>query len=336
MKKIAYDDWNEEIYKKSLALFGVDINKTKEHGAFESFVFDGANGTENLIIKATHNSSRKKEILLGQIEWMDYLHKNGVPVTKPKKSVNGNFIETIDAKDGEFYITGHIKAEGKPLKEAALTESLTFQYGKITGRIHKLTKNFEPNLPGSRLQHWHEDEQITNLSAHLPDDEKELKSLHSRIREKLLKIDTNPRDYGFIHTDLHTGNLIFNNDQIFVIDFFDSMYYWFAYDIAVIFYYLRWLMKDIKECDQRDFIKNFAVNFLKGYNSESKFEKSWIGTFNLFLRTRDLELLTVLFTQKGTKEYDKFKEWIPKFRERVLNEDKEIIELDEIFSEIIQ
>lgn len=45
-------------------------------------------------------------------------------------------------------------------------------------------------------------------------------------------------NYGLVHGDLHQGNLLLEGTQIFLFDFDDCEYHWFAHDIAMIFFYL--------------------------------------------------------------------------------------------------
>ncbi|MNJ65531.1 bifunctional UGMP family protein/serine/threonine protein kinase [compost metagenome] len=73
--------------------------------------------------------------------------------------------------------------------------------------------------------------------------------------------------YGIIHGDLNHQNFLYDKGEITYIDFGDSEFNWFSYDIAIAIYHASQSITDRVERDQ--FASIFFNSFIEGYSMEN-------------------------------------------------------------------
>lgn len=61
---------------------------------------------------------------------------------------------------------------------------------------------------------------------------KSLRQARERIRARLIEYGETPDNFSLIHADLHPGNIIYNGEDLALIDFDDSAFGWHIYDFA--------------------------------------------------------------------------------------------------------
>ena len=76
---------------------------------------------------------RNEQLLLGEIEYLQYLHSLGIPVNVPVKSRNNSFVEKLTNEKGIFYAVVFEKVNGKIIELGDMSESQIFQWGKTMG-----------------------------------------------------------------------------------------------------------------------------------------------------------------------------------------------------------
>lgn len=105
-------DYTEEMHRDALSLFDADSFETTSYESTESLVFEYLRNSSPHILKIINPSQRPLDALLGEIELLDYLHRNGLGVCTAVASKNGNFVETIRSGDTEYLALSYIKAPG--------------------------------------------------------------------------------------------------------------------------------------------------------------------------------------------------------------------------------
>ncbi|WP_018755550.1 phosphotransferase [Paenibacillus terrigena] len=88
-----------------------------------------------------------------------------------------------------------------------------------------------------------------------------------------------------IHGDLHHHNFILSGNELTLIDFGDSEYHWFAYDIAVAIYHVA--QAEQMRPDRQEFIKSFFNSFMSGY-SRGNSVTEFISQIDYFIDYRHL------------------------------------------------
>lgn len=128
------------------------------------------------------------------------------------------------------------------------------------GRMHLLTKSYKAADDAVQRDDWGtwnmDNPYLQQGRYHIL--LKKLKSLENTIAS----LPKDAQSYGLIHNDFHPYNFHINNDDITVFDFDDSIYGWFALDIAIaathaVWWGLRPRTENLKMNLQNDSWMNF-------------------------------------------------------------------------------
>ena len=294
MEKHIHTLFNEDILAQISTKYAMDPGSLKKIGGFENYIYGYTLNEKEYVLRITHSSHRNSDMVQGELEWVEYLSLNGADVCRPIVSINNQLVETVPLADHQYFIaTAFEKALGRHITASDINDSLFYTWGKVIGRMHRLTKNYAPiNLVTKRLP-WYEDKLFTDCKSYLPEG-------HALVAEKLIalmnKLKTLPQDrdsYGLIHTDVHHGNFFLNDGDITVFDFDDCSYMFFVSDIAIALFYCL-LKMDTPE-DRLAFANRFLEAFLRGYREENQLADYWISLLPDFLKLRELELYVVVY-----------------------------------------
>ncbi|WP_113930419.1 phosphotransferase [Bacillus sp. P14.5] len=294
MEKWVEELFNKEVLQKAADFYGGDISKAKKLGDFENYVYEIHKEDKPYILRLTHSSHRSSEQVEAELEWVNFLHSQGVNVSLVSHSSAGNLVEEIPAGDTSFYVCLFDKAPGSPVGVQSDLFSLPLfkEWGKTVGKMNKATKGFVEGK--AHREHWHEDDLLKNRSAYLLKEDEAIIKEGEELVEKLQTFPTGPDEYGLIHSDIHSGNFFYHEGEIHVFDFDDCSYHWFASDIAIPLFYSVWAKMSGKDLEERSrFGEEFLTSFLSGYYEENSLDEKWIKRIPLFLRLRDIVLYTV-------------------------------------------
>ncbi|WP_409253223.1 phosphotransferase enzyme family protein [Bacillus sp. SCS-153A] len=294
MEKWVEELFNEDILKRAADFFDSDSSNAKRLGDFENYVFEVHKGGEPYILRLTHSSHRSKEQVEAGLEWVNFLHSQGVNVSLVSHSNDGKLVEEIPAGESFFYACLFDKAPGVPVrvKSDLMAPPLYKEWGRTIGKMHRVTKNYQQ--AGTAREHWHEDDLLKNMSSYLPEEDSDIVRKGKELIDTLLSLPADQEEYGLIHSDIHSGNFFYQDGEIHVFDFDDSSYHWFVSDIAIPLYYFTWAKAGGEGLQERSVHgEGFLIHFLKGYYSENNLADVWIKRIPLFLKLRDITLYSV-------------------------------------------
>ncbi|KMN52325.1 phosphotransferase enzyme family protein, partial [Bacillus sp. LK7] len=259
----------------------------------ENYVYEIVKDNEPYILKITHTIRRTPEYILGEMEWLHHLAKEGLSVAKPIPSLNGKDVEEVpDGKGGAFLLRVYEKAPGRKVEESDWNGTLFYQLGKYTGNMHRLTKSYRLSDPAYKRQEWDEEEQL-KLRKYVPADQHLVFERADALMEKLRRLPKNPENYGLVHADLHHGNFNWDNGKITAFDFDDIGYNWFVNDISILLYNMLWYPVIPYE-DKAAFTGEFMTHFMKGYREENDLDSAWFEHIPDFLRLRHMLIYGLL------------------------------------------
>jgi Ser/Thr protein kinase RdoA (MazF antagonist) len=236
---------------------------------------------------------------MGEIDFINYLEKNGAAVNSAYKSLDGNYVEEVAANDGKFYGTHFSFIEGTIVSNKnpeIWNDALFYEWGKTIGNFHKISVTYPKN---DLRKDWLDYE--SSRSQYLPTNE--FKQSYEKLLNEINSLPKTSNSYGLIHSDIHHGNFHYYNGKITVFDFDDSMYCYFIQDIAMVIYYslfFRGYSEDEKLAEATRILKPF----IEGYESEFTLDKFWFTKIGLFLRLRDFTLYSVLLQKNDGKDMD--------------------------------
>jgi amicoumacin kinase len=305
--------------------FSVQTETYKKLGDFENYVYEVFQNGQPVILRLTHSSHRIKEEIQSELDWMNFLHQHQVNVPLAYESTNQKLVESIEASDGSyFYACVFTKAQGEPVKinSPKFSEDLFYAWGKEIGKMHRVTKNYQPSERIVRRANWDEEDLLVNIEEYIPCGDT---VIVEKTKELIRKIQTFPKNndnFGLIHTDMHSGNFFFDDQEIHVFDFDDSCYLWFASDIAIPLYYsILYGFGDKSKMEKMEFTLGFITAFTKGYESENALPEQWKEHLPYFLRLRDITLYSVLHKKIAPEDRnEKILAWIDEMGTRIKND----------------
>ncbi|WP_160042666.1 phosphotransferase enzyme family protein [Paenibacillus sp. USDA918EY] len=210
-----------------------------------------------IVVKIFNREFNTEQEMLSEIEWTQFLHENGVNVSIPI-IINGE--SYINNLTNDLFFVAYEKVKGThiDINGEDWNEQLFKQWGKGMGTMHSLSKKYKGKY---KRPEWNE-HKIYQMS---------MDSFNSRIKEKweqclknIKSMGKSEEFYGIIHGDLNHHNFIYDKGEITYIDFGDSEFNWFAYDIAIAIYHASQTIKDRARRDQ--FASIFFDSFIEGYS----------------------------------------------------------------------
>jgi len=326
----AFERDSEFILAEAGRKYGVDPSGVKRLGSFESFVFEFGKGGQEYILRVTPGSHRPTAQIQGELEWVNYLAEGGVSVARAVQSPAGSLIEVVNldgqaAADESFYtLVVFEKARGRRATKEDWNRQLFVNWGQTIGRMHALTKKFEPSDPAFRRPMWHDDVDL-DAHKHLPASQEVVLDKFDRLMERLRSLPTEPDSFGLVHEDMHHSNFFVDKGRITVFDFDDCRYHWFADDLVIpLFYAVR--DAELGE-ESAAYARHFMSSLLEGYTQENSPDPAWFELMPDFLKLRELVLYTILHIENA---FD-LNGWCRRFsdgrRERIEN-DVPVIDMD--------
>lgn len=198
-----------------------------------------------------------------EIEFIEYLIAHDFPAMEPVPAVSGKKCRTISTKWGSYRMSAFKSVPGASLEDTEMTPDIVREYGAALGRLHNLSEGFAPIAKRPSLE-----ETAREIRENLPGN---LVPALQKVMDELSEIPRTAENFGLVHYDFEPDNVFFHPEtgRISVIDFDDSMYHFYAADVAQA---LDSIPEDVRP------------TFLEGYRSARKFTDEMEKTNPLMLR----------------------------------------------------
>ncbi|MEM7015817.1 MAG: phosphotransferase [Pseudomonadota bacterium] len=179
------------------------------------------------------------------------LHDADIQVPRPIQTKAGEGYAVVNLPDSDetrhigmyHWVEGQILADY--LKEQkydpALVKLWFGRAGELMARMHKVAETFSPDASFTRnaldadgtmgeAPFWGRFWDNARLSS---SESYYLSGLRDKILPIVRALPTDSANYGMIHADLHSHNFLINGETLHVIDFDDSAFGWYQFDLAV-------------------------------------------------------------------------------------------------------
>jgi Ser/Thr protein kinase RdoA (MazF antagonist) len=290
-----------QVLERAARLFGTSKNRLKKFEDYEgcaNLVYQFEIGGQERILRISYNPARPLELIQAELHFIQHLAAGGLRVSEPILSLEGNLTEVIHAAGLPFIAVSFVKGRGKRVPDNqyryrpnAPIEEYFQNWGSTLGRMHRLTKSYQPPSPAIQRPQWHELEAF----FHLPNAER-LPLVRQKFEQLIAELHALPKDrdsYGLIHNDFNDGNFTvdYDNGDITVFDFDDCVYFWFVYDLACAWEggVGRTMFRPLDE--RRAFMDHYLQQVMKGYNRENSLSDEWLARLPLFLRLVQMQEL---------------------------------------------
>lgn len=290
MEERIKERYTEVILGQALAAYGIDKDTVTALDGFESFIYEFQRPAGPGILRVSHSIRRTLDMIRAELDWIDHLHRGGVGVSKPLRSVQDNWVEALpDGSGGYFLASAFEKARGEPHRGPDWPDGLLWEYGHQVGQMHSHATTYQPSDPAWKRPDWndpiHHDVQIF-----IPERDVKIRQLYRDTVQQISGLPVEKDAYGLIHQDAHRGNFFVDQaGKITFFDFDDSSYSWFVEDIALVLFYAV-----MGQEDPVAFTKGFLKGFLPGYFSAYPLDDKWFREIPLFMKMRELDLYAVI------------------------------------------
>lgn len=289
MEKEIEELFNDNVLVEARKRFGV-YGTVLNLGAYQNFVYEYEYEGKAYILRFTHSHHRQENEVRGEIEWVLYLHNNGVPVSKPIHSIYGNLTERINVVGSYFTVTSFEKAKGRRVgyPECLNNDELTEMCGRVTGKIHALSKKYSPESYKFLRHEWKDNYYLRNMSKFIPKDEYKIYENYESLAKRMASFIKDADSYGLIHGDIGVGNFLLGDEGITIFDFDECQYSWFVEDIAIQLFYIIYVFGNDSIEERQEQAYHFMKHFMKGYSQENHIDEEWINEIPTFLQLREL------------------------------------------------
>ena len=278
---------------KLFSLEDFDCHEVEGHEGGRNRIFVCSKGDEKkFVLRISSTGDRTEKDYLAETEFVHYLAENGAPVADAIPSVNGKLVEVVDDGDGPVFISLFEYAKGMRLcdngyryREGAPLEEYFYNTGKTLGKIHELSKYFEPKSTYRRPDYF-DKYNMEYINRLIPDKYSDLKKAIAACLEKFYKLPTDSQNYGLIHFDYSDGNyhIDMTNGNITVFDFDNCMYCWYMFDIANLYLHGEGWFRGESNPEKRNAgMQNYFNTILKGYKSETTISDELLNQLPLFI-----------------------------------------------------
>jgi len=198
-----------------------------------------------------------------EIKLLNELKENNISVSYPLPDKENNFIQTLNAPEGERFAVLFTYASGQ--KVHIFSAEIHFQIGELMARFHEVTNNQKLN----RVSYSPEViliDSLMQVSNFLTADTEEMNFMQSAqkyLLQEFKNADNAQLRKGIVHLDIWFDNLnITDENKVTLFDFDFCGNGWLCLDIA---YYILQL-HNIEKYEAKDYQPKID-SFIKGYES---------------------------------------------------------------------
>lgn len=292
----------------ALALWRGNAESLKRVEDSTNSVYSFIQTGEQRFLRLTPNRLRTKNQIEAELDFVIFLHQNGVNAALPITSADGRLIEEINFTDKSLFACVFEEAKGERFKyDSAESNKEHFRLrGRTLGQIHTLSEIYIPPRDFRRFA-WDEDRLLIEADEFLPMSEKIVRREYEKLKEQLQDYRKSNKTFGLIHGDFGETNYRYQSDRLNVFDFDDCCYHWFIYDIAVTIYPHGWRKEGLRLLDWllEGYAEKITVNFA-------------LADITMFCRWRLIYMLLVYAEKWGFENLSKQQEmWFAQKRENI-------------------
>jgi len=250
---------------------------------------------------ATHNDDHLFTTI-GEMEWLDFLHKSEIPVSMPLPMKDGRLVASLTSNHGGKYhaVCAFEKAQGKHCDKddpKTWNEIVIEDWGFVMGSIHRETKEFQvsdirftretfdgKDIDGSDV--------LERTFAQIP----AIQKFADTLIPNLLSLPRTKDTWGLIHNDLHQNNFFVKNNKVYAFDFDDSIYGYFALDIGIALHHA------LHNANGKPDAEKIIVHFMQGYKRANKLDEQSLKSILSFMKYRQLCNFAWIYPDNTTKD----------------------------------
>lgn len=267
------DTGNSSLANQLLTAWSHDPGTVRFFRTGANAVFTFTQARRLYILRFNHDCERTIDAIRAEVDYLQYLSAKAIAIAQPVQSRAGNYVESMNTPYGRFHSVVFEAITGYRFDIEDLTLDRFSQWGQMLGKLHAATQSY----PGVGRLIWHD--YLTRLVDHIPACEQAAHEAIAKLCTRLNALPITAETFGLIHFDFELDNLIWTDQGPTAIDFDDSIWCWFAADIA-------FALRDLFDDDVTHINTSRASfqAFIAGYRTEQVITEAAIALLPLFLR----------------------------------------------------
>ena len=208
------------------------VNHSENH----TYRFDGP-GEARHILRLHRPGYQTRAAIASELAWLKALAETDIPVPRPIAGADGEALQEVGPD--RFAVLFHFEAGGEPRISDDQTE-LFRTLGRFAAWAHRHVMTWEqpetferPRWDAGGLldpeSAWGDWRRAPHVEGKVRD---VLEALDARLRSALAEYGHGDDRFGLIHADMRLANLLVDGERTVLLDFDDSGFGWFLYDLA--------------------------------------------------------------------------------------------------------
>jgi Ser/Thr protein kinase RdoA (MazF antagonist) len=281
----------------------VDPIKVRENAVYAVYTGDG----RRVALRVHRYGYHSNQSLESEFAWTRALGEHGLRVPVPILSRSGRRFEVVETPDFDEprqvdvfeWIDGHTMGTGDPHRrfDGPWIERSYGALGELAAQIHNQSSAWQPPKDFERHRWdaagllgeqplWGRFWELDRLT---PQHRRFFMQMRKRAHEDLMAYGTTSDRYGMIHADLVPDNVLEDGNNLRVIDFDDSGFGWYAFELATSLYFLR----------HTTIFDRARDALIAGYRRVRPLDDKHVRLLPLFLAVRGTTYLAWLHTRRG-------------------------------------
>ncbi|MEH7226694.1 phosphotransferase [Bacillus sp. JJ1566] len=224
---------------------------------------------------------------LEEVNYTDFLFKEGLGVSPSISSVNGNVVENITLGNKEILTVLYKAAPGVHLPRNKWNAGVLEELGRQIGKLHRLSKKFEEIYPIRYVNDWNDNEEYGFLK-YIPKEESAIRHIAQDVLSTIKMIPKNNSNYGLLHGDLWLENILVDNESnLAMVDFQDCEKHFYIFDLAVpIYSALEYSF--VGGGNIVEYGRGITKAIIEGYQEENELPPEMLEKLPLFIKLKEV------------------------------------------------
>ena len=247
-------------------------------------------------------------VIESEITWLDALKRARLPVQTGIRNRAGKTVTTLERDHSPLNASLLTWLDGVDYTREFESEETVRQIGNLIGRLHKHASHWRLPRKFTRPNRDMEAYRCTldTLRPAVNDgriaysDFYQFETVLETLQENLVRLRKTRQTYGLLHGDLHKGNFIYHDPEIYIIDFSLGAFGPYLFDLAI-------ALSDTRE--------EFRPTLLQEYQNYMKLPLNWqvlveglylasmIGTFSFWINSPEAQETLVRRVPFIAREY---------------------------------
>lgn len=255
------------------------------------------NGVKHFL-RLSPEASKLRKYIEDEINFTDYLRKEGYHAVKFVESLNTQHVETHDTPWGTYHASVMEAVPGVDLETLEMTEEMAKAFGAELGKLHRLSSTFRAE-DSSRV---HCEDVLLKCKGFLEaaGDESDLLRVIDSLINELKTIPKESKTYGLIHYDFDLDNVFYDERKrsMSTIDFDDCIFSWYGMDVVL----------SMDKIGKPDLIPFFLAGYETHFDVNLKHEDAFRKFTLIYSYTR--------IAQSMQEEWNNEPDWMLNLREK--------------------